>query len=239
MKTLLQKIFLISVLALCTLPVSAQLRLGFRAGLNAVNQNLPQAPNRFGNLLGGLRLENQSLKLSFHAGVIGDYEINRVMSFQSGLIYSDKGTRFFFKEKIDDIKIVISETVNIGYLEVPLMFVYRYETSRTEALRLGFGGYVSVALFGTYRLRGRGDGVTESESIDINFGNTQADNYKGSDVGIALEVSYDFNGFIVGTGLNYGITNVTNTGNTVRNFALQAQASYLFNAGGRRGRRRR
>lgn len=227
----LQKIAISSVLILLTLPVYAQLRLGFRAGLNASNQNLTQSPNRFADAI-GFRLEDQSFKLSFHAGVIGDYEINRVMSFQSGLIYNDKGTRFFYKIKDDGLKVVIAETVNIGYLEVPLMFVYRLETSRYDALRLGFGGYLGLALLGKYRVVGRGDGERLTETAPMNFGSSPSDDYKGSDAGVGLEAAYETNGLIFGAGLNYGLVDIKNANKNTRNIVLQAHVSYLFDAGG-------
>jgi hypothetical protein len=236
---------MLAFLCFCIHTSYAQLRLGFRAGLNASTQNLSKSPNRFAEFLDGFPLEDQSLKLSFHVGILGDYEINREWSFQSGLIYNDKGARFFFKDKSDGEKVVIAETVNIGYLEIPALFVYKLKSGRFSYLRLGAGGYLGLSLIGNYRLKSRGlEAIDEkdfNESKVINFGSEPGSDYKGSEAGLALEVSYETNGFIFGTGFNYGLTDIKNDSKAIHNQVLQASMSYLWGAsyGSKKKRRRR
>ena len=121
--------------------------LGFRGGVNFQNVTGKDA-------LGG-DLDND-LVTAFHFGVIGEAPIAPAFLFQTGVLYSVKGTKYN--------NVLGSATQRIGYLDVPLHLVFKPALGDGHFI-LGFGPYLGIGLNGkvTTKIGGK-----ESE-YDIEF----------------------------------------------------------------------
>ena len=99
---------------------------GIRAGLNFSNMNIK---NDWGNWI-----VNKKSLLGFHGGAIVDYNIVKSFAIESGLFYSGKG----FKEDCGKN--------NTGYLELPLLALFRLHLSDNVHLQLKGGGYIGYVV---------------------------------------------------------------------------------------------
>jgi len=148
-------------------------QLGIRAGINLANVSVDAE---------GQSLEPDS-RLGIHLGVTYDKMINDNLTFRPGVLFSGKG----FKLEVDGIDEDFG--VSLGYIEIPLDFVYK-----TGSLNIHAGPYLGLLMSAKV---GDEDVKDQSESLDY---------------GLNLGLSYNINEQI-GVGLNYGLglANTTKT----------------------------
>lgn len=152
--------------------------LGIRGGVNF--QNVTGK-----NALGG-DLENDPIA-AYHFGLIGEATIAPAFLFQTGLLYSVKGT------KSDNI--LGTFTQRVSYLDIPLHIVFKPAVGNGRVI-LGFGPYLGVGLNGKVKAE---IGGKESD-IDIDFekkiDGTDEDRYyiRRFDAGGDLFFGYEFSG---------------------------------------------
>lgn len=102
---------------------------GVRAGVNFQNLN--------GEDIAGNDLDNK-IKVGFHVGVNAEIPLADEFYLQPGVLFSTKGAK---ADDADDTKI------NIGYIEVPVNFLYKPELGDGKLL-LGVGPYVGFGVGG-------------------------------------------------------------------------------------------
>ncbi|MBI1226695.1 MAG: outer membrane beta-barrel protein [Bacteroidetes bacterium] len=171
-----------ALLAVLTIQVQAQ-GLGIRGGVNFQNINGKDAL--------GDQLEND-IVAGYHLGVIAEAELVPTFYFQSGLLYSVKGT----KSTDDFLGQSITSTVKTGYLEVPLHFMFKPALGNGHLI-LGFGPYVAFGLNGKAKIETGG----KNADWDVSFQRTvsASDNdetyyQKRFDAGGNLFFGYEFAG---------------------------------------------
>lgn len=144
MKT--KNILAVAALSLISFAVSAQTRtsFGIRAGINFQNIN--------GDGPSGSSLDNK-LKVGFLAGVNAEIPVGDDFFVQPGVTYAVKGAK---DDNSDD-------KINIGYIEVPVNFLYKPELG-TGRLLLGVGPYIAFGVNGKVK--------SNSGDEDIKFKNT-------------------------------------------------------------------
>ncbi|MBK6546818.1 MAG: PorT family protein [Saprospiraceae bacterium] len=126
---------------------------GIRAGVNFQNIN---GKNAIDNTL------KNDLLIGFHGGLTLDIPIAPEFYFQTGLLYSTKGA----KNNEEILGQPIKSTISIGYLELPLNFLYKPALGMGHLL-LGFGPYVGYGINGSLKY----DGNLSSLNGDIKFQN--------------------------------------------------------------------
>ncbi|PZR27949.1 MAG: PorT family protein [Citrobacter freundii] len=140
------KLLAVATLSLISFAASAQSKTSFGI-VGGVNfQNIT------GDDATGSSMDNK-LKVGFLAGVNAEIPVGIDFYLQPGVVYALKGA----KANGTDTKI------NIGYVEVPVNFVYKPEVG-TGRLILGVGPYIGFGVNGKIK----GNGIDE----DIKFKNT-------------------------------------------------------------------
>ena len=140
------KFLAIAALTLSGFAVSAQQKtsFGIRGGVNFQNIN--------GDDNSGSSLDNK-LKVGFLAGVNAEIPVGIDFYLQPGVLYAVKGA----KSDVGDTKI------NLGYIEVPVNFLYKPELG-TGHLLLGVGPYIAFGVNGNVK--------SGNNKEDIKFKNT-------------------------------------------------------------------
>ncbi|MFW6257387.1 MAG: porin family protein [Prolixibacteraceae bacterium] len=116
-------------------------------GVNLQNLN--------GKDMSGNKLENELLT-GFHVGVNAQIPVAPEFYFQPGLMFSTKGAK--------NTEGVLSGTIKLSYIELPLNFVYKAQVGNGYFM-LGFGPYVAYGIGGKASYEG-GDASVET---DIEF----------------------------------------------------------------------
>ncbi len=137
MKTKMFAVIAAAMLSVASL--QAQVSFGAVAGPNFQNMT---GKDHYGD-----KLEN-GLIVGFHAGVKANLPIATDFFFQTGLLYSCKGSKNDFlsiatKSTASDL----NTTTRIGYIELPLNLLFRPEFGNGHIL-LGFGPYVALGITG-------------------------------------------------------------------------------------------
>ena len=145
MKT--KQILALAALSLTSFAVSAQSKtsFGIRAGVNF--QNINGDDNTGGSL-------DNKLKIGFLAGVNAEIPVGIDFYVQPGVLYAMKGA------KVDDNA---DTRINIGYIEVPVNFLYKPGLG-TGHLLLGVGPYIGFGINGQVK--------SNNGDEDIKFKNT-------------------------------------------------------------------
>jgi hypothetical protein len=140
------KLFAIAALTLSGFAVSAQQKtsFGIRGGVNF--QNINGDDNSGSNL-------DHKLKVGFLAGVNAEIPVGIDFYVQPGVLYAVKGAK---NDGID-------AKLNIGYVEVPVNFLYKPELG-TGHLLLGVGPYIAFGVNGKLK--------AGSNEEDVKFKNT-------------------------------------------------------------------
>lgn len=188
MKAFVKITLIAAALAGCATFAQAQVQLGLKAGLNLANMKFS-----------GDDLEEEiDLKsiITFQVGGVVDIPIAENFVIQPGLLLVGKGAKL--EEEFEDES--YKEIANPMYLQVPVMFLYR-----GNMFYGGVGPYAGFGLFGQYKEEYNGD----SESTDINFGDSEDDDLSPLDFGAQVEAGVDLPiGLRIGAGYALGLANV-------------------------------
>jgi hypothetical protein len=210
------KLLAIAALSCISVAVSAQTSFGIRGGVNF--QNIT-GDNSTGNSM------DNKLKVGFLAGVNAEIPVGIDFYLQPGVLYAMKGA----KANGSDDKI------NIGYVEVPVNFVYKPEVG-TGRLLLGVGPYVAFGVNGKIKTSG-GD-----ESIKFKNTLTQAEALSGDpylkriDAGgnllfgyeMANHLSIQLNAQLGMVKINPKVENLSNDKSSWKNTGFGVSLGYRF-----------
>ncbi len=177
----------IAILVLTATALEAQVNFGIVAG--------PNFQNMVGKDADGDKITNGMI-IGFHAGVKATIPVATDFYFQTGLLFSQKGSKnnlFLYGKKAASEDYY--NNTRISYLELPLHLLYSPELGNGRLL-LGFGPYVAYGITGkqTYTYGSR-------EEIKIQFQNEiEMDEYtpgdevyfRGFDAGADIFAGYEF-----------------------------------------------
>jgi len=176
-----QKLTLICILSISLLTANAQ-KIGIKAGLSLANAQYEYTQTSISttNLIG------------VQVGLISEMPISNEIYLNSGVLFSQKGT------KLSLLGVEIEFPIN--YLEIPLNLAYKYDLGSAKIFAQA-GPYLGYGL--SAKMKGGGD----EETID--FG-TETDQMKRLDFGVNFAAGLEIK--IVQIGINYGLglTNLSN-----------------------------
>ena len=177
----------ITILVLSVTALQAQVDFGIVAG--------PNFQNMVGKDEGGDK-ETNGLLIGFHAGVTANIPVAPDFYFQTGLLFSQKGS----KNNLGMLPVKASgdynTTTRISYIDLPLHLLFRPEFGNGHIL-VGFGPYVAFGLGGTLKVDyGSGPGleqkikfksdITTDENWDL-----ENEYYKRFDAGADIFAGYE------------------------------------------------
>jgi len=195
-----QKLTLICILSISLVTANAQ-KIGIKAGLSLANAQYEYTESSIStsNLIG------------VQVGLIGEMPISNEIYLNSGILFSQKGT------KLSILGVEVDFPIN--YLEIPLNLAYKYDLGSAKIFAqagpsLGYG--LSA------KMKGGGD----EETID--FG-TETDQMKRLDFGVNFAAGLEIK--VVQFGINYGLglTNLSNDPDELmKNGVLTISIAVLF-----------
>lgn len=172
-------IFMIVFVALSSF-VNAQVQWNVKAGLNV------------STLTGA----NADMKVGYHLGVGAELPLAKSFYLQPSFLLTAKGatgSSFGF-----------DATINPIYLELPVMFAYKIPVSKSSNFVLSAGPYFAYGIAGKVSI--------ESEGVEANincFGSGDHDlGMERFDLGLGIGGALEFNKFLVGLNVSYGLLNV-------------------------------
>lgn len=185
------KKLLLSVLAVAVLFIGAQAQITFapRVGLNMAN-------------IGGDETDDYKMKIGMQIGLVTDIAFSDAISLQTGLLFSQKGT------KIDDDAFSDPIKINVNYLEIPINAVYGLDLGG-NTLQFLAGPYVGIGLSG--KAKSDMDGF---EDADIQFVNDYIDAdadkspMKRFDFGLNIGAGYKINNIQIQANYGLGFVNL-------------------------------
>jgi hypothetical protein len=195
-----QKLSLICILSILVLSTNAQ-RLGVKAGLSLAKANYEYT---------GTSISTSNL-VGFQGGLIGEIPISDDLFLNSGVLFSQKGTKFSL--------LGVNVKFSINSLEIPLNVAYKYDMGSLKLFGQ-IGPYLGVGL--STGMKGGG----EVETID--FG-SEIDQMKRVDIGANFGGGIEINKVQLGISYGLGLTNLSNDPDeTLKNGVLSLSLGVMF-----------
>jgi hypothetical protein len=209
----MKKIALIVMVTCVSIPLRAQFRYGFQAGLNvttqiAKNYNADFAKNLF--LIG------------FNAGPAIDYMWGRHFSLHSGIILENKGTR----GRVEALGRSADVVNRLLYLDIPLLARGNFKAGNLIVF-IEAGPYVGYGLTGKARI----ETADTSKTWDINWGKEPQDDFKRFDYGLIAGAGLEWKRFSLEGCFACGIANIYALGQTgydIEQRAFSVRIGYCF-----------
>jgi len=171
-----------------------------KGGLNLANVNISDDS--------GLSEEEDldtDTRTTFHLGLMADFPLGNVLSFQTGLIYQNRGYKSEFSRTVFGETISTEGSVKFSYLDIPLTIKANFELGGVTAYVYG-GGYLGVGITGESESKTTIGGITETETEDIDFGSD--DGPKRLDYGALVGAGVELNSVFVELSYGLGLSNL-------------------------------
>jgi Outer membrane protein beta-barrel domain len=205
----MKKLYILSALLLLTTFSFAQtFNWGIKAGVNVSTISGITSATGFGSNLTG-----------FNAGAIANLDFPN-FTIQQGLFYSTKGNMSTYSTISANQQTINTYATGdrLGYLEMPVNFLYNIVHLPGGNIHLGAGPYIGYGFSETLS----GVGPTET----FTFGNFY---YRNPDYGVNFIVGTKLRKhFLVDAQYGLGIANLAHNGETLHNRVLSISAGYLF-----------
>lgn len=182
---MLKKAFLMLLGSGAVLVASAQnSSVILKGGLNSSNVSITSNGD----------VEDAKSLTSFHAGIVGDLKLAKIIYLQPGILFTGKGTKTQNGQQSDAN--YYRATSNPYYIEVPVNLVFKLPLGKTK-LFAGAGPYLAVGVAGKNKVEGRYLGIAFDTESDIEFSDddpTTLNYEEGAGFGILRRFDYGLNG---------------------------------------------
>jgi len=199
---------LIAIGLLCSIQVSAQTFIGFKAGMTMSS-------------VSSSTQYKESILPGIHIGAVSNFTLNYAWNFQAELMYNQKGYNHVICSASYD-------KFSSSYLELPVSFRYRaWPISTNYIMNIGGGFYGGYLLSGKYSTN-LGDGETQ-QTLDVASVNNRFDAGLIFDIGVERQVGKGklFIDMRVQPGLmNTGVFPAESQ--SQRNISVMLSVSYMF-----------
>jgi len=218
MKTSILKLTTLSfVFLILTIANSKAQTFKIKGGLNLANMLMKDEDGAF--------TEGKKTKLNLHAGIMAEQPITDLVSFETGLLLSEKG--FKTDEDEDDY----SSRLNLLYADIPLTLKYTRDIESYKVYGI-FGPYVGIGLSGKTKTTEKYNGRTETNKTSIKWGSDQNnDDLKRLDYGLTVGTGLVIDNIDLGISYDLGLANIspyTGEGVKIKNRILKFSIGYCF-----------
>jgi hypothetical protein len=197
------KWYIMTILVLQSFYLSAQdarFNWGVQAGVN-----LSTTTNETASEFGG-----KDNKVGFQAGVTIDYNLSKAFFLQSGLSYTEKGTRLHSEAFLiggPAGRIYGKQTVNQAYLQLPVNIGYKFELSKCTKLFVQAGPYIAYGIGGNatskYTYEGAAKGVDQEKQSTFS-----SNGLKSFDYGVGTGIGATFGKIVVSAHYEFGLADI-------------------------------
>lgn len=172
---------LLTLLCLSALgTVYGQARFGIKGGLTLADVNFS------GN---SVELDTD-MKTTFHIGPVAEFSVAPFVKINTGLLLTGRGYGYDFE--ILGSKTEIENT--LWYLQIPVNILYEADLF-----------YFSAGPYFAFGVGGNAD--NGDEKTDVEFGDTEDDTVRPSDVGLNVELGVNLQNLRLGVGYGLGLSN--------------------------------
>lgn len=203
----MKKILMFALIAGMFLGVNAQeVKFGVKGGMNlsALGGDMKKFLDEWMGL-------SQKTRVGFHIGAFVDVEMTENFYIQPGLFYSSKGVKA--EDSGDKL------TMNLNYLEIPILASYRIAVSDNMKWHINAGPYLAYGLGGKIKTSGDGDddedyySYGDDDEGDWDEGSDKVFDKKGGDLkrfdfGLSFGTGMSFNAFYLGLKYDLGLVNI-------------------------------
>lgn len=227
MKKLMLSLALVAGLGFASMAQTSPVRFGLKAGVAFPKLKVS------GSVLESEEAESLKANTSFYVGGTVEIPVSDIFSVQSGLTYIGKGAKAEESATMGADSYRVVGKINLSYLELPVNAVFKFNAGQ-GSLFFGAGAYYGYALNGKTKVEATVtiDGQTDkdSETDDLIFGNTEADDFKRGDFGLNFLAGYQLaNGFNIHGGYGLGLRNISpSTDGKVKNRGFSVGVGFSF-----------
>jgi opacity protein-like surface antigen len=215
----LTKISIILLISMLGLKANAQ-TFGLKAGLNLSNMLDKDDDDTYSN--------DYKMNPGFHLGATVDVPLSNFLSFESGLLFTTKGT----KSETEIMGADFKARVILSYLEIPLTIKATHDLGGGLKMYGAVGPYVGVGIGGKVKGTIEYQGETETNEEEIKWGGDEdEDDLKRLDVGLTFGGGVEINSIMVGISYDLGLSNISayqDEGTTGKNRVLKFSVGYRF-----------
>ncbi len=188
----MKKVLCVIVFAVLALSMQAQkLNYGVRAGMNMTNLNEDNV--------------DYKMRVGFHIGAAVDYELKSSMFLESGLYLTTKGAKLDGSDEDEKYE----EKTNIMYLQLPVLFSYKYDLGSDDLKLHGkIGPYFALGLAAKIKSEYKYADESEKETIKGFGDGDDKTGIKRGDAGLMLGVGLSKGNYYVGLNYELGLTNI-------------------------------
>lgn len=169
---------------------------------------------------GGLDFSPESVT-GIHIGIIGEFNLQESLYFNTGLLYSLKGYKI--EGSLFDLEETDEEKLTVNYLEIPMNLAYKFPIKDNSSFFIQAGPYLGYALSG----KSKSEGLSE----ELDFGDQGMRRF---DFGLGFGAGVGFGALV--TSLHYqlglanlfDITEVEIDNMNVKNRVFQVSVAYMF-----------
>ena len=188
---------------------------GLKAGLNLSNMIFKDDDVNYSNDLNNIP--------GFHIGAIVDMPFNDFLSFESGLLFTTKGYKYYEESEGYNYNV----KVKLYYPDIPLTIKASHDLWKGLKMFGTAGPYVGVGLSGN--VKGNVEGNNNKENI--NWGSSDKDTFKRLEWGLTFGGGVEINSIIIGISYDLGLSNISSyqdNGVTAKNKVLKFSVGYMF-----------
>ena len=203
---------MIIFISLFCLQANAQ-TFGLKAGLNLSNMIFKDDDENY----------DLTMNPGFHIGAIVDMPFNDFLSFESGLLFTNKGYKYYEESEGYNYNV----KVKLYYLDIPLTIKASHDLGKGLKMFGTAGPYVGVGLSGN--VKGNVEGNNNKENI--NWGSSDKDTFKRLEWGLTFGGGVEINSIIIGISYDLGLSNISSyqdNGVTAKNKVLKFSVGYMF-----------
>lgn len=216
--------FLIILFVLCGPLQSFAQNIGVRAGLNMSNMLMKEGQRTYS--------EDFNTNPGFQIGLVADFPIQGIFSFETGLMLSSKGYRENeeFTEMGERYK--YNSSLNLMYLEIPLAAKASFDLGGVRVYG-NFGPYLGMGISGKYKWDYSYSGESDKGDETVNWGNDpENEEFRRFDYGLTMGAGVEINNLQIGLNYGLGLANVSSyneDGFKANNRVLGLTVGYFFN----------
>jgi opacity protein-like surface antigen len=215
----LTKISIIVLISLFSLNGNAQ-TFGLKAGLSLSNMLDKDDDETYS--------KDYKMNPGFHLGATVEVPLNEFLSFESGLLFTTKGTKYEEEIMGADLK----AKVNLSYLDIPLTLKAFHDLGGGLKMYGAVGPYVGVGIGGKVKGTIEYQGETETNEEEIKWGGDEdEDDLKRLDMGLTFGGGVEINLITLGISYDLGLSNISSYqdyGSTSKNRVLKFSVGYRF-----------
>lgn len=201
------KIIIVTLLLFISFHVQSQVRFGIRGGLNVSNLSGIEYSHDY------YHFDGLDFRAGFHVGILSHIMFTEKMGIETGFYYSQMGG----KETIYASQSKTKLDCTPGYLQLPILFMYKFRLSKDFYLYPSSGLYFAYGVTGDTKVREYYRGTNSSRTDDF-FG----EDYRRFDMGPVFAFNMQYQHFLMTAGFEVGLISVN------KNTRIYSHDSYYY-----------